>query len=132
MSTEKNFSSNESLKEKAVAFLQLVASGRVREAYETYIGSDFRHHNPYFGGDASSLMAGMEESAKDSPNKIFAVKQAIQEGTTVAVHSHLRQNPTDRGAAVVHIFRFHDNKIVELWDIGQPIPEDSLNEHGMF
>lgn len=48
------------------------------------------------------------------------------------VHSLVKQNPEDLGRAVVHIFRFQDNKIVELWDIGQPIPEDSPNENGMF
>jgi len=33
---------------------------------------------------------------------------------------------------VVHILRFEGDRIVELWDIGQEIPQDSPNEHGMF
>ena len=119
-------------KEKAVSFLQLVASGKVREAYQRYISPDFCHHNPYFRGDAESLMLAMEENAAQNPNKIFEVKQAIQEGNTVAVYSHVRQNPNHLGAAVVHIFRFDDNLIVEMWDVGQPIPEDSPNEKGIF
>ena len=132
MSSEQPITSNLSLKEMAVSFLQLVASGKVREAYQTYIGPDFRHHNPYFRGDADSLMLAMEENAALNPNKILEVKLAIQEQDTVAVHSHVKQNPEDVGGAVVHIFRFHDNQIVELWDIGQPIPEESPNENGMF
>jgi predicted SnoaL-like aldol condensation-catalyzing enzyme len=44
----------------------------------------------------------------------------------------VRQNPDDRGGALVHIFRFHGDRVVELWDIGQPVPEDSPNENGMF
>ncbi len=119
-------------KEKAVSFLQLVASGKVREAYQRYISPDFRHHNPYFRGDAESLMVAMEENADQNPNKIFEVKQSIQEGNTVAVYSHVRQNPNDLGGAVVHIFRFDENLIVEMWDVGQPIPEDSPNENGIF
>ncbi len=121
-----------SLKEKAISFLQLVASGKVPEAYERYIGPDFCHHNPYFRGDEDSLMLAMEENAALNPNKILEVKLAIQEGDTVAVHSHVRQNPDDLGGAVVHIFRFQNSRIVEMWDIGQPIPEDSPNENGMF
>ncbi|MFD2442857.1 nuclear transport factor 2 family protein [Bacillus sp. CGMCC 1.16607] len=132
MDTEQSFSSNLSLKEKAVAFLQLVASGKVREAYEAYVGPDFRHHNPYFRGDAESLMLAMEENAVQNPHKILEVKLAIREKDTVAVHSHIKQNPEDLGGAVVHIFRFQDNQIVELWDIGQPVPEDSPNENGIF
>lgn len=121
-----------SLKEKAVSFLQLVASGEVREAYRRYISPDFRHHNPFFQGDADSLMLAMEENASQNPNKILEVKRVIEEGDLVAVHSHVKQKQDDLGAAVVHIFRFQNNFIVELWDVGQPIPENSPNENGVF
>ncbi|WP_134701075.1 nuclear transport factor 2 family protein [Ammoniphilus sp. YIM 78166] len=121
-----------SLKEKAVSFLKSVASGEVREAYERYIGPGFRHHNPFFRGDAESLMLAMEESAAMNPHKILEVKRAIEEGDIVAVHSHVKQRQDDIGGAVVHIFRFHNDLIVEFWDVGQPIPEDSPNENGVF
>lgn len=119
-------------KDLAVSFLQLVASGKVEEAYKRCIGPDFRHHNPYFRGDAESLMLAMKENGAKNPNKILEVKHAIEEGEIVAVHSHVRQNPEDLGGAVIHIFRFADDRIVEMWDIGQPVPEDSPNENGMF
>ncbi len=121
-----------SLKEKAVSFLQLVASGEVREAYRSYIGLGFRHHNPFFRGDADSLMLAMEENAAKNPQKLLEVKRAIEEGDIVVVHSHVKQKHEDLGGAVVHIFRFHNDLIVELWDVGQPIPENSPNENGMF
>ncbi|MBG9589869.1 nuclear transport factor 2 family protein [Cytobacillus firmus] len=132
MCMEQQLTSNLSPKEKAVSFLQLVASGQVREAYQRYISTDFSHHNPYFRGDADSLMLAMEENAAQNPNKILEVKLAMQENETVAVHSHVKQNPGDLGGAVVHIFRFRDGQIAELWDVGQPIPEESPNENGMF
>ncbi|MCS0671464.1 nuclear transport factor 2 family protein [Cytobacillus firmus] len=132
MSAEQQLNSTLSLKEKAVSFLQLVASGQVREAYERYISPDFTHHNPYFKGDAESLMLAMEENAEQNPNKILEVKLAIQENETVAIHSHVKQNPEDRGGAVVHIFRFKGGQVAELWDVGHPVPEDSPNENGMF
>ncbi|KMZ42042.1 MULTISPECIES: nuclear transport factor 2 family protein [Bacillales] len=121
-----------SSKEKAVSFLQLVASGNVREAYQRYASPNFRHHNPFFRGDAHSLMLAMEENAAKNPHKILEVKRAIEEGDIVAVHSHVKQNQEDLGGVVVHIFRFHNDQIVELWDVGQPIPADSPNENGMF
>lgn len=121
-----------SMKEKAVTFLKLVASGNVREAFENYISPEFFHHNPYFRGDAESLMLAMEENAVKNPDKIFEVKRSMEDGESVAVHSHVRQNPDDCGAVVVHIFRFTNGKIVELWDVGQPIPEETINENGVF
>ncbi len=57
---------------------------------------------------------GMEENARQNPNKILEVKSAIAEGELVAVHSRVRQKPGDLGAAVVHIFRFEKGRIVEL------------------
>jgi predicted SnoaL-like aldol condensation-catalyzing enzyme len=119
-------------KEQAMSFLQLVVSGKVREAYEKHIGTDFRHHNAYFRGDAESLMLAMEENEDMSPNKTFEIKRVIEENDLVVVHSHLKQKPEDLGMAVIHICRFQDDKIVELWDLGQPIPENSPNENGMF
>ncbi len=34
--------------------------------------------------------------------------------------------------ALVHIFHFKGDRIDELWDIGQPVPQDCPNQHGMF
>lgn len=132
LSKEQPFTATSSNKEKALSFLQLIVSGNIREAYERYIAPNFRHHNPYFQGDANSLMYAMEENASNNPHKIFEVKLVIQEEDKVSVYSHIKQNTKDLGAAVVHMFRFVNGKIVELWDIGQPIPEDSPNENGMF
>ena len=121
-----------SRKEAALSFLRLVAAGRVHDAYRAHIGPGFRHHNPFFRGDADSLRTAMEENASKSPNKVLEVQRALEDGVLVAVHSRVRQTPEDRGGATVHIFRFENDRIVELWDIGQPVPETSANEHGMF
>jgi len=122
----------ESNKDVAVRFLRMASGGQVREAYAKFVGPGFRHHNPFFEGSAESLMTGMEENARQNPNKVLEVKRAVAEGDLVAVHSHVRQNPDDRGGAVVHVFRFEDGRIVELWDVGQPLPEESPNQYGMF
>jgi predicted SnoaL-like aldol condensation-catalyzing enzyme len=132
MSSDQHSLSTLTHKEKAVTFLQLIASGKVREAYQKYIGPDFRHHNPYFPGDADSLMLAMEEDAAQNPHKTLEVKQAIQEEDTVTVFSHVKQNADELGWAIVHIFRFQDDQIAEMWDIGQAVPVDSPNENGVF
>jgi predicted SnoaL-like aldol condensation-catalyzing enzyme len=116
----------------AVAFLELASSGKVREAYSNYVAPDFRHHNPHFEGSAQSLQEAMEESSHENPNKSLEVKQVIAEGDLVVVHARVRQWAEDTGAALVHIFRFEDGKIVELWDVSQPIPEKSPNQFSMF
>jgi len=119
-------------KDTAISFLTMASSGNVREAYLKWIGNGFRHHNPYFDGSAGALMSAMEENARQNPNKTLEVKRAIAEGEFVVIHSHVRQKSGDLGAAVVHIFRFEEGRIVELWDLGQPVPEKSPNQYGMF
>ena len=121
-----------SRKEIAISFLKHAASGNVREAYAKHIAPDFRHHNPYFRGDAESLMKGMAENAAQFPHKILEVQRVLEDGDLVAIHSRVRMKPEDKGIALVHIFRFRGDDIVELWDMGQPVPEDSPNEFGMF
>lgn len=122
----------QSPKSTAIDFLQLVAAGQVDEAFQRYVGDDFRHHNPYFRGDAASLRAAMLDNAQANPGKRLQVKLVLQDGELVSVFSHMQPTPEAAGVALVHIFRFENGRIAELWDIGQPVPPDSVNENGMF
>ena len=116
----------------ATEFLSLCASGKVREAYDRHVAENFRHHNAYFPGDRDALLTAMEQSAQSEPNKSFTVRQTIESADRVAVMSHLRRAQADLEYAVVHMLRFEDGKIVEMWDVGQEIPRDSPNKLGMF
>jgi len=114
-------------RDMAIAFLTMASNGQVDEVYSEFIGSGFKHHNPFFEGTAEALRAGMKANAKQSPDKVLEVKRVIAEDDFVVTHSHVRQHPDALGAVVVHIFRFENGKIIELWDLGQPVPASSLN-----
>ena len=120
------------LKTMAIEFLTLIAAGKIAEAFAHHVGTGFRHHNPSCAGDASSLQEAMAQNASQYPDKIFEIQRALEDGSEVAVFSRVRQHRDDLGVAVVHIFRFENNRIVELWDIGQPVPKESINQNGMF
>ncbi len=119
-------------KAAAIDFLKLASSGKVQEAYQLYVGAHFRHHNPYFQGDATTLMTAMEENAAANPHKAIEIHHALEEGEWVAVHARVRLKPGDLGVATIHLFRFESDRIVELWDVGQAVLEDSPNQYGMF
>lgn len=120
-------------KELAQEFLQMAGSGKVKEAYEKCIAPNLIHHNQYFKGDRHSLLEAMEAASKNSPNKSINVKYIYEDGATVITHSEVvRMNADDPRIAVVHIFRFENNKVVELWDLGQLIDKNSPNENGCF
>jgi predicted SnoaL-like aldol condensation-catalyzing enzyme len=122
----------DSYKEMAIEFLRLAAAGEVDQAYGKYVAANFRHHNPWFRGDAAALSAGMAQNAAQFPEKSLEVKQALQEGDRVAVLCHVRHHAGERGFAVVHIFRFEGGRIAELWDLAQAVPEEMVNQNGMF
>jgi len=124
--------STTNIKEIANDFLQLSSSGKSREAFRLYTSPDFKHHNAFFPGDANSLMIAMEENAIKTPEKVLEIQRTLQDGDFVAVHSHVKLKPNDPGLALIHIFRFSEQKIVELWDFGQVVPEKMINENGMF
>jgi predicted SnoaL-like aldol condensation-catalyzing enzyme len=125
-------SSENNIKAAAIHFLQLTASGNVNEAYYLYVSPEFRHHNLHFKGDAESLKAAMLESAIYLPAKQLEIRFAIAEENMVAVYSKVVVSPGEPGIALVHFFRFHDDKIVELWDLAQAPPEEIINENGLF
>jgi predicted SnoaL-like aldol condensation-catalyzing enzyme len=116
----------------AVDFLNQAARGNAREAMDDHASPDFVHHNPYFASDAHSLASAMDDNARANPGKSLQVLRTIAEGPLVAVHSRVQHRPGDPPAAVVHIFRFEDGRIRELWDIGQDVPPDSPNQAGAF
>lgn len=120
------------LKDSAVDFLMKIVAGDVRGAYQRHVGEGFRHHNPNFEGDAESLRKGMEEDEARHPGKKLEVLIALQEGSFVAMHSRLTRGASEPEIAVVHIFRFENGRIAELWDIAQVAPKEVVNKFGMF
>jgi predicted SnoaL-like aldol condensation-catalyzing enzyme len=120
-------------KESAATFLKMAGSGKTEDAYAKFISASFIHHNQYFRGDRESLKLAMVEAHEKSPNKLIDVKQVFEDGDFVITHSLVvRRNPSDQDIAVVHIFKFEGDKVVELWDLGQLLSKDSPNENGAF
>ncbi len=53
-------------------------------------------------------------------------------GDYVILHVHAVREPGTRGNAIIDIFKLENGKIVEHWDVVQPIPEKAANENGIF
>ena len=118
-------------KDIAVSFLQQASSGRVREAYDQYVHPEFRHHNAHFKGDRGSFMTAMEENARQFPDKNYETLRALEDGDLVAIHGRVVL-AADSQWSVIHIFRFEDDRIMEMWEASQQVLKDSPNENGLF
>ncbi|MCB9034539.1 MAG: nuclear transport factor 2 family protein [Chitinophagales bacterium] len=117
-------------KEIAVTFLQLVGFGKVKAAFDQFVADDFIHHNQYFEGNRSALQNAMEAAHLQHPNNLLETKYVYEDQNTVIAHSLVKKEDMD--IAVVHIFRFENDKIVELWDLGQVIEKNAPNKNGLF
>ncbi len=74
----------------------------------------------------------MQGFAEQFPQMSVDIKRAVAEGDLVVTHSLLKTSPEDRGTAAADIFRLEDGKVVEHWDVVQPVPESAANDHPMF
>ncbi len=101
------------------------------DAANKFLAADYKQHNPMAADGRSGFIAAFGGQSKSDQSKI-EFKRFIAEGDLVVIHSLGRRNANDRGVAVIDIFRVKGNKIVEHWDVIQPIPEKSANNNTMF
>jgi predicted SnoaL-like aldol condensation-catalyzing enzyme len=119
-------------KQVAQDFLRMVVAGDIAQAYRRYVDMQGKHHNFFFPAGFPALQKTMIENHTLFPNKQIEVKNVLADGDLVAVHSRLILKEGGEEMAVVHLFRFKGDRIVEMWDIGNSIPKDSHNTDGAF
>jgi predicted SnoaL-like aldol condensation-catalyzing enzyme len=102
------------------------------EAVESYLGSQYIQHNPQAGDGPDAFVQFVKWYSGEHPELSVEIKRAIAEGDLVMTHSLLKTSPDDRGTAAADIFRLEDGKIVEHWDVLQPVPETAANDNTMF
>jgi len=102
------------------------------EAASRYFGDRYIQHNPN-AADGPAGFKGFVQFLKDKfPQSRSEVKRAFAEGDYVIVHVHAVREPGTRGLAIIDIFKLENGKIVEHWDVAQPVPEKAANSNGMF
>jgi len=97
-----------------------------------YLGSRYTQHNPV-AADGPEGLKGFIAFLKDKfPNNKSEIKRIFADGDYVIVHVHAVREPGTRGNAIIDIFKLENGKVVEHWDVVQPIPEKAANTNGMF
>ena len=102
------------------------------EAVEKYVGGSYRQHNPMVADGSLAFIDFVRDYAKKNPGLRVDIRRVIAEGDYVVTHVNIRTGKDDRGLAAIDIFRLEKGRIVEHWDVVQPVPEKSANENGMF
>lgn len=114
-------------------FYELAFNGhRPTEAAKRYIGSKYVQHNPKVPNGARAFYEYFEGFFQKNPDSHVKIYRTIADGDLVALHLHSKVNRSDRGRAIVDLFRVEDGKIVEHFDVIQDVPETTANGNTMF
>ena len=119
-------------KKTVVAFYDAAINGKDFAAASAYLGDKYTQHNPLAADGPEGLKAFLEFAKENLGGFKVEFKRVLADGDFVIVHAHATNGPDDRGNAVIDIFRLENGKVVEHWDVMQPIPETARNDNTMF
>lgn len=104
---------------------------KVRKAFDEYVSEQYIQHNPNLA-DGKEAALEMLEPKFSNPEAAFEIKRILVDGNLAAIHLNGKLSANSLGVAVVDIYRIVDGKIVEHWDVLQPVPTESANQNSMF
>ena len=122
----------EANKKVVIDFYEKALNQKDFEAAAKHFGPHYIQHNPGAPDGIEGFKAFIAMRKEKFPNAKSDIKRAFAEGDYVILHIHAVREPGERGVAVVDIFRLENGKIVEHWDVVQPVPEKAANSNGMF
>ena len=122
----------EANKKAVLEFYDKALNQKDFDAASKYFGPRYVQHNPGAPDGIEGFKAFIAQRKEKFPNARSEIKRAFAEGDYVILHVHSVREPGERGVAIVDIFRLENGKIVEHWDVVQPIPEKTANSNGMF
>ncbi|GAA4959250.1 ester cyclase [Yinghuangia aomiensis] len=123
---------NERNKETVRAFYQAAIIEKEFDKVRPLLGDKYIQHNPQIADGFDGLKEFLNFLAENFPGISLEIKRLVAEGDFVVSHIHGIRVPDQPGASIVDIFRFEDGKIVEHWDVAQPIPDEAANSNSMF
>ncbi|MBR0788000.1 nuclear transport factor 2 family protein [Bradyrhizobium manausense] len=126
-------SPQEEANRKAVlAFYERGLNQKDVDAALAYVGDRYVQHNPNAADGPEGFRKFIGFLREKFPNSHSEIKRSFVDGDYVILHVNAVREPGTKGNAIVDIFRLENGKIVEHWDVVQPIPENPANNNTMF
>jgi len=122
----------EANKKVVVDFYEKAINQKDFEAASQHFGNRYVQHNPGAPDGPEGLKAFLGFLKERFPQSRSEIKRVFADGDYVILHVHAVREPGTRGSAIVDIFKLEGGKIVEHWDVVQPIPDKAANNNGMF
>jgi predicted SnoaL-like aldol condensation-catalyzing enzyme len=110
----------EANKALVLAFHQKALNERDADVADTFLGDRYVQHNPLVKDGPAGLRRYLGWIAANFPDARSEVKRVYADEDIVILHVHRMRTPGTHG------------RIVEHWDVIQPVPETAANNNGMF
>jgi predicted SnoaL-like aldol condensation-catalyzing enzyme len=123
---------NEKNRALVLRFLNEFLINHKVDVLEEVLGPTYTQHNPAIGDGKAALIGFFQEFWKKHPTSVYHLKRILAENDLVAIHYHWVVEPGVFERAIVDIFRIENDRLVEHWDVVQPLPEKSVNPHPLF
>jgi predicted SnoaL-like aldol condensation-catalyzing enzyme len=115
-----------------LAFYEKGLNHKDADAALAHVGDRYVQHNPNAADGPDGFRKFIGFLREKFPNSHSEIKRSFVDGDYVTLHVHAVREPGTRGNAIVDIFKLENGKIVEHWDVVQPIPENPANNNTMF
>lgn len=122
----------ESNKRTVLAFYETALNRSDFDEAAVHFGPQYIQHHPMVKDDIDGFRSFLQDLKAQFPELRGEIKRVFADGDFVILHVHARRTPDELGLAIVDIFRLAHGKIVEHWDVRQPLTETSANTNGMF
>lgn len=122
----------EANKKTVVAYEDAVLNQKDFAAASKYLGPHYKQHNPNTADGPEGLKVFIAFLKEKFPSSHNEIKQIFADGDYVIAHEHAVREPGTPGFATVNIYKLENGKVVEHWDVVQPMPESPANNNGMF
>ncbi|MGY3130461.1 putative SnoaL-like aldol condensation-catalyzing enzyme [Bradyrhizobium sp. USDA 4501] len=122
----------EANRKAVLAFYEKGLNQKDADAALAYVGNRYVQHNPGAADGREGFRKFIGFLREKFPNSHSEIKRSFVDGDYVILHVHAVREPGTRGNAIIDIFKLEDGKIVEHWDVAQPIPENPANSNTMF
>ncbi|MBR0836263.1 nuclear transport factor 2 family protein [Bradyrhizobium manausense] len=115
-----------------LAFYEKGLNQKDVDAALAYVGDRYVQHNPNAADGPEGFRKFIGFLREKFPNSHSEIKRSFVDGDYVILHVNAVREPGTKGNAIVDIFKLENGKIVEHWDVVQPIPENPANNNTMF
>jgi predicted SnoaL-like aldol condensation-catalyzing enzyme len=116
----------------AVGFYNAALNEKDWDKAAHYIGDYYRQHSIYMEDGQAGFKGLIDRLIREFPQNLGEIKASFADGDMVVLHLHVTRTRDMSGWTVLELMRLENEKVVEHWDIFEPVPDASANGNPLW